>query len=266
MKNAIGLLILSAAVLSAQPMPLKPVFTDVPASARAVPNPILSDTDAVTDGMKAYQQRCAACHGPAGGGSKTAPALTNSDMRTATPGEIFWVISNGVVRYGMPSWSVLPERQRWQIVAYLKSLSPTTAKGTVAPVNTRSRGVFSNLPEKVRAKCNPLTGDAQAVAAGSKLFQQHCSQCHGTAGQGRRKAPPLISAEMMAATPGEIFSVLTNGIVRHGMPSWSRLPEVQRWQIVTFLESRNHPPNTPAGGFVAPDERAPLATRDQDRE
>jgi hypothetical protein len=30
---------------------------------------------------------------------------------------------------------------------------------------------------------------------------------------------------------------LTNGVVWHGMPVWSKLPEPERWQIVTFIES-----------------------------
>ena len=31
--------------------------------------------------------------------------------------------------------------------------------------------------------------------------------------------------------------LLTNGSMKNGMPSWSRLPEQQRWQIVSFLKS-----------------------------
>jgi hypothetical protein len=34
-----------------------------------------------------------------------------------------------------------------------------------------------------------------------------------------------------------LFNFLTNGDLRHGMPSWSRLPEQRRWQIVTYLKS-----------------------------
>jgi hypothetical protein len=30
---------------------------------------------------------------------------------------------------------------------------------------------------------------------------------------------------------------LTNGVVRRGMPVWSKLPEPQRWQLVTYLKS-----------------------------
>jgi mono/diheme cytochrome c family protein len=43
-------------------------------------------------------------------------------VRQAPPGAIFWVLRNGALWRGMPSFSHLPEQQRWQIVTYLKSL------------------------------------------------------------------------------------------------------------------------------------------------
>ena len=45
-------------------------------------------------------------------------------VQQASPGTLFWILTNGVVRRGMPVWSKLPEPQRWQIVSYLKSLTP----------------------------------------------------------------------------------------------------------------------------------------------
>jgi hypothetical protein len=50
---------------------------------------------------------------------------------------------------------------------------------------------------------------------------------------------------MQVATQGEIFWILTNGLVRHDMPSWSKLTEAQRWQIVAFLSSLNVPSDPP---------------------
>jgi hypothetical protein len=47
----------------------------------------------------------------------------------------------------------------------------------------------------------------------------------------------LLREEVQQATPGMLFWILTNGVVRRGMPVWSKLPEQERWQIVTFLES-----------------------------
>jgi hypothetical protein len=46
--------------------------------------------------------------------------------QNAEPGAIFWLITNGVSRRGMPVWSKLPEAQRWQIVKFIKSLKTAT--------------------------------------------------------------------------------------------------------------------------------------------
>jgi hypothetical protein len=51
----------------------------------------------------------------------------------------------------------------------------------------------------------------------------------------------LAGGVMLDAKPGELFWIVTNGVIRKGMPSWSNLPPPERWQIVTFLESLNKP-------------------------
>ena len=119
-------------------------------------------------------------------------------------------------------------------------------------MHTSVSGYFPNaecfvVPVNDRPKRNPLSDDPDAPIAGLKLFEQHCSNCHGTGGEGTRRAPRLASPQMQHSTPGEIFWILTNGLIRHGMPSWSRLPPPQRWQIVSFLVFLNEqqtPPST----------------------
>ena len=96
---------------------------------------------------------------------------------------------------------------------------------------------IKQAPEKARARRNPLENDPEAVTAGGILFQQHCGECHGESGEGSRKGPSLRAAQVQNAEPGAIFWILTNGVVRKGMPVWSKLPEPQRWQIVSFIKS-----------------------------
>ncbi len=96
---------------------------------------------------------------------------------------------------------------------------------------------LAEAPERARGKRNPFEGDPQAVAAGGKLFEQHCAECHGPKAGGARKGPSLLREEVQQAAPGTLFWILTNGVVRRGMPVWSKLPEPERWQIVTFLQS-----------------------------
>jgi len=101
---------------------------------------------------------------------------------------------------------------------------------------------FERVPERHRGRRNPLESDPDSQTAGKKLFEQHCAECHGSAAEGGKKAPSLHAQEVRDATPGTLFWILTNGVVRKGMPVWSKLPEAQRWQIVSYLKSLNQQP------------------------
>ena len=96
---------------------------------------------------------------------------------------------------------------------------------------------FAKVPDTAREHCNPMESDPEAIIAGRKLFLRHCAECHGDTAEGGRKAPSLRCAPVQNATPGTLFWIISNGVVRRGMPVWSKLPEPQRWQIVTFLKS-----------------------------
>jgi mono/diheme cytochrome c family protein len=98
---------------------------------------------------------------------------------------------------------------------------------------------FHKAPTSAVGLKNPYAGDANAAAGGKKLYAQNCAQCHGNNLQGMGPAPTLESANIKSAKPGELFWFITNGDLNNGMPSWSNLPKQQRWQLVTFLESRN---------------------------
>ena len=108
---------------------------------------------------------------------------------------------------------------------------------TAAPKPREFHVALRDVPAKDRARANPMEGVPDSVAAGGKLYEEHCSECHGKKAEGTRRAPSLLRREVQQATPGAIFWVLTNGVVRRGMPDWSKLPEPERWQIVTFLRS-----------------------------
>jgi mono/diheme cytochrome c family protein len=125
------------------------------------------------------------------------------------------------------------------VLALSRAVVPVSAqKKTGAGENDDS--VYAELgkaPKKAVARRNPMEHDPEAVAAGAKLFELHCAECHGENAEGGRKAPSLRTREVQQATPGTLFWILTNGVVRRGMPVWSKLPEPQRWQIVTYVKS-----------------------------
>jgi len=114
------------------------------------------------------------------------------------------------------------------------------AQAADAAAGKHSRSAYAALehpPDSAVMRKNPFEGNAREAIAGGKLFEEHCAECHGEKAGGTRRAPSLLRPEVQQATPGALFWILTNGVVRQGMPVWSKLPEPQRWQIVTFLKS-----------------------------
>jgi mono/diheme cytochrome c family protein len=119
--------------------------------------------------------------------------------------------------------------------------SDNPATGAAPQYDPAIYAELQKAPEKARKRTNPLQNDPEAVAAGAILFEQHCAECHGDTAQGGKKAPSLRAVEVQGATPGAIFWILTNGVVRKGMPVWSKLPEPQRWQLVRYIKSLGGP-------------------------
>jgi mono/diheme cytochrome c family protein len=99
---------------------------------------------------------------------------------------------------------------------------------------------LDRAPAKARTRTNPYEAKPGARVAGEKLFRRECAECHGMDAAGLRKAPPLNLPSVTSAPPGTIFSVLRNGSLLRGMPSFAHIPEPQRWQIVTYLRSLEH--------------------------
>ncbi|HVB85649.1 MAG TPA: c-type cytochrome [Candidatus Dormibacteraeota bacterium] len=93
-----------------------------PLKTRRWQSPYNDDPSAILAGKKLFRHHCAECHGDDARGNLHAANLRAPGVQRATPGELEWLLWNGNLAKGMPSWSGLPPQRRWQIVAYLKSL------------------------------------------------------------------------------------------------------------------------------------------------
>lgn len=97
------------------------LLQQAPAKFAAKTNSLENDPQAPRAGAKLYARECASCHGAAGQGIGKAPALRRPDVEIAPAGALFWVLENGSMHHGMPSFAHLPEAQRWQIVSFLRA-------------------------------------------------------------------------------------------------------------------------------------------------
>lgn len=97
---------------------------------------------------------------------------------------------------------------------------------------------LDHVPKKDHARTSPLADKQEAVHAGGILYRDHCQQCHQADARGDgKKKPSLKTDRVRSATDGDLEWFLRQGDLAHGMPSWSSLPEAQRWQIIAYLRS-----------------------------
>jgi putative copper export protein/mono/diheme cytochrome c family protein/peroxiredoxin len=96
----------------------------------------------VVRGMALYATHCAVCHGragkgdgPGGGGLPRLPAdLTAPHTRQHTAGDLFWWISHGIPRSGMPAFAeTLSADERWDLINFLRALSAGEAARALTP-------------------------------------------------------------------------------------------------------------------------------------
>jgi mono/diheme cytochrome c family protein len=101
-----------------------------PASAKRLKNPLTANEENIAAGRSLFNQNCASCHGE-DGKAKTDVAeamtvkptdLTDKKMQGITDGEIYWVITNGIKKSGMPAFKKATANERWQMTLYVKHL------------------------------------------------------------------------------------------------------------------------------------------------
>jgi mono/diheme cytochrome c family protein len=116
MRLLVGVLLAASLAWAASPI------RRAPSTTANGSNPFDATERAQRAGAKLYARECAACHGTNRQGLGKAPALNRAEVYQAAPGTLFWVLRNGSIWRGMPSFAHLPEQQRWQIVSFLQAI------------------------------------------------------------------------------------------------------------------------------------------------
>src|SRR5579884_520064 len=96
--------------------------------AKGIAPPAWTTAAELTAGFCAYETRCVACHGAASvarqhwvSGMEPQPPYLLDETERFTPGQLFWIVKNGIKMTGMPRWGdSMSDRQIWNIVAWLE--------------------------------------------------------------------------------------------------------------------------------------------------
>ncbi len=214
-------------------------------------------------GKALYVRYCVFCHGTEGDGrGESAPYLdpkprdfTKAAFKCrSTPSgtlpldtDLYDTISRGIHASGMPSWKPLLRQERADLVAYIKTFSPSFQE--------EKPGEPVSIPPEP-------PNSADSIKRGAELFQSmNCWSCHGKDGRGHgpsaatladNKGNPIVPFDFTSGrefkcgeTNRDMFRDLVTGLDGTPMPSFvGAMTAEQRWDVVhyirTFANSKPH--------------------------
>jgi mono/diheme cytochrome c family protein len=218
------------------------------------------DAALVKRGADLYKMKCASCHGKRGKGDGPAKEflgrvpsdLTTGDYKLrSTPkdtlpldDDLFRTLTHGMGVGGMPAFAKLPERDRWALVAFVKTLAPRFHKEQDRELTL------------VAVPRRPAPGDPRAVERGKSAFTTAgCFKCHGDTGRGdgpkvdglvdergnKVRPPDLTQPNLLigGSRPEDIYRTMMTGISGTPMPQGIDFFEegAEAWDVVEYIVS-----------------------------
>ena len=226
------------------------------------------NTATLTEGRRIYERACIWCHGAGGEGdgpsgwstgrySAPRPRDFTKDsykLRSTPSGELptdqdlFRTLTQGIPGV-MPAYRSLNERERWQVIAYLKSLNAAFGQEKPVPIP---------LPPP------PPSPSEAGIQNGRTLYAKYdCRVCHGDNGEGdgpEARAGHLRDASNLpirttnltdpasfknGATAQDLYRTLMTGLDGTPMPSYANEfagQEQAVWDLVWYLQSLSGQP------------------------
>jgi mono/diheme cytochrome c family protein len=173
------------------------------------------------NGEALYAEKCAPCHGSSGMGNGpqatelTVPVAAIGSVevaRESTPADWYQLLTQGNLERFMPPFPSLSDRQKWDVIAYVYTLSTSP----------------------------------DVVAQGEVLYGEFCESCHGLQGSGQGEdASQLASAPidftnlsyMAAKSSAEMYTMISEG-AGTDMPAFAdQLSDMERWAVTDYLRT-----------------------------
>jgi len=212
--------------------------------------------DIVRVGQDVYIRYCIGCHGEKGDGKGKAAPLLIVKPRDFTAGvfkfkstpqgtlptdeDLIRTITKGLPGNSMPSFVLMPEKERRAVIDYIKTFSEKWKKEKSGqPVTIPFVPEYVNSPE--------------SVVKGRNAYEENgCMGCHGDKGDGKGPAAAILidmwgnpvkprnftrGVYAGGSAPGDLFRTITTGIEGTPMLSFAHMPEIDRWHLISYLLS-----------------------------
>jgi DMSO reductase family type II enzyme heme b subunit len=221
----------------------------------AAPSDVWAQAGDANAGKAVYERKCLLCHGEKGDGNgagaehlaprprdftKGLYKIRTTANKTPTDQDIFKVIAEGMPGTSMPAWAVLPEKDRWNLVAYVKTFAPEQ---------------FKEAPKKLELPKEVASSEA-SIKRGKEMFEAiECHKCHGTEGRADGPSRPELKDEWGHPIPPanlakrwdfrggptrtDIATRIANGVLGTPMPAFLDAVEKPEdiWHLTNFIVS-----------------------------
>jgi DMSO reductase family type II enzyme heme b subunit len=218
---------------SLAPAPIRAMVVGVGSALvlAAVAQPVFAQGDA-NAGKAVYELRCAGCHGVKGDGKGPAAEvllprprdftsgiykIRTTENKTPADRDLFRIITEGMPGTSMPGWGVLPERDRWNLVAYIKTFAGDKLK---------------EPPKKLELPKEVSSSEA-SIKRGRETYEAiECHKCHGT-----NLAKRWNFRGGRSRT--DIATRIANGVLGTPMPAFLEAVEKPEdiWHLTNFIMS-----------------------------
>lgn len=245
------------------------------ARPRAAYDPLTTRTnDEGSSGERMYLRYCAGCHGERGDGTGPAASYLTPRPRDFTKGiykfatvpagsipldeDIFRTITFGLHGTSMPSWRLLPEKDRWSLARYLKTFHKEWEFWGVEPPIPFHSNPF-DMAEKSRL-------DA-ALQKGSEVYHKNamCWGCHPAYIPRQEletmiESPARAELDLALGKPDawgetilppdfrksplksirelkDLYRVIAAGAGGTAMPTWKSLTGEELWGLTLYVDS-----------------------------
>lgn len=225
-----------------------------------------ADQGRLANGRVTYERYCSGCHGERGDGHGPGAAMLIVKPRDFTKGvfkfrstaagslptddDLDRTLARGIYRTSMPDWSLLPERERRAVIAYVKTFYPEwDERGPGRVVAIPPRPAFVGTPE--------------SIARGKEVYALlECSTCHGETGQGDGPSASTLAPDTWGnsqhpfnftkgrlksgGAPEDIYRTFVTGLNGTAMPSYEdifanpdgeSIREGDAWNLVSYILS-----------------------------
>jgi cytochrome c oxidase cbb3-type subunit I/II len=187
--------------------------------------PVVASTNDTEEGREVFLANCSGCHGVNAnghsiGGQSLRPVAFNLAGFQFSDDLIWRALEVGVPGSSMPSWNDLPSAEFKAVADYVSSISDA-----------------GSLPDNQR-----LAPDPVLMEAGKRVFETHCTSCHGEDGAGDGPVglyviprPPNFK-EIEPSYPAA-QEVIRNGVPGSAMPAWPLLTPAEIQAVTYYMRS-----------------------------